>query len=66
MRVLNFSAVALCGGLLSLAGCSAPPDHVIVDPPEQPAAVHSSRIRIEAGPDSPKRAQAALDRREGW
>ena len=59
MRVLNLSAIALCGGLILFAGCSGEPDKLIVDPPN-PAAVRTNITRIEAGPDAPKRAQTAL------
>ncbi len=66
MRVLNLGTVAIWGGLLLFAGCSAPPNELIVDPPAQPAPVHSSQARIEAGPDAAKRAQAALiDAKDG-
>ena len=60
MRVLNLGTIAIWGGLLLFAGCSAPPNELIVDPPAKPAPVHSSQVRIEAGPDAAKRAQAAL------
>ena len=59
MRVLNISAVALWGSLVFVAGCADQPERVIVDPPDA-APVRPSVTRIEAGPDAPKRAQAAL------
>jgi parallel beta-helix repeat protein len=59
VRVLNLSAIALCGGLILFAGCSGEPGKVIVDPPE-PGPVHTNITRIEAGPEAPKRAQTAL------
>jgi parallel beta-helix repeat protein len=59
VRVLKLSTVAVCGLLIFFAGCSGQPDKLIVDPPET-VAVRKHITHIQAGPDAPKRAQAAL------
>ncbi len=66
MRTVDISAAALFGALIVVAGCTDPGASDAVSPagtgPELSKAAPSpgNVIRIEAGPDAPKRAQAAL------
>ncbi len=55
MRILNISAAALCGGLALFAGCSNQPETTV-----DPITLLERGTLIVAGPDAPKRAQAAL------
>jgi parallel beta-helix repeat protein len=55
VRILNISAAALCGGLALFAGCSNQPETTV-----DPMTVLERGTLIVAGPDAPKRAQAAL------
>ena len=66
MRTVDLSVAAFYGTLILVAGCTEPGASNGVSPsgagPEIPQAVSSpgNVIRIEAGPDAPKRAQAAM------
>jgi parallel beta-helix repeat protein len=55
VRILNISAAALCGGLALFAGCSNQPETTV-----DPITLLERGTLIVAGPDAPKRAQAAL------
>jgi parallel beta-helix repeat protein len=56
VRIVPVSAAALGCAAVFVAGCAEPPGPIRVDPPDERVSV----VRIDPGPDAPKRAQAAL------
>ncbi len=60
MRVVDISTAALCCAAVFVAGCAEQPATNGVSSGGGTPAKHESAIRIDPGPDAPKRAQAAL------
>ena len=65
MRILNISALALCGGLAFATGCSEEPAKLLSEPPAASPKAHASVTRIEAGPGCSQAGTDRLDRRKG-
>ena len=60
MRVVHISTAALCCAAVFVAGCAEQPATEGISSAGGPPAKNQSVIRIDPGPDAPKRAQAAM------
>ena len=62
MRIVDLSAAALCGAAVFLAGCTEQPvpGPVATTGSSPGPAPSGSVVRIDPGPDAPRKAQAAL------